>query len=261
MTSPPIELVILMAGEGLRFRGWKRPKPYVCLGGKSLFEYALESALEHIKPVQTTFVIQETHWPLFRESKVDSNFRVVALNGFSRGPADSARVAIESLAGDRALFVCDCDLMFHSNGLKNFIGEWYKGRSAAEWPNGRSNDEWAATILTFPSDKKMYSYANLAQDNSEVLQIAEKEVISSNAIAGFYGFRSVSQFLAAFEGAAVQGEFYISAVLQKMLRGAGRIFGFATDQYTSFGSPEELKGGARGLNLEIEDEPGVGEPK
>lgn len=58
-----------------------------------------------------------------------------------------------------------------------------------------------AYIYTFKSNNECYSYAKANNENI-VLEIAEKKVISSNAITGVYLFRSPSIYLEAISNAS-----------------------------------------------------------
>jgi len=99
-------------------------------------------------------------------------------------------------------------------------------------------------IATFRSNKPHHSYVTLDPDGI-VDQIAEKQVISSDAVTGIYyfcnggDFRHAAQRVLA-DDRRVLGEFYVSTVIADMVA-AGCLF-TTTDCATAIlGTPEELQ--------------------
>jgi dTDP-glucose pyrophosphorylase len=101
-------------------------------------------------------------------------------------------------------------------------------------------------IMTFPSTHPKWSFVKLV--DGEVLTVAEKRPISSNATAGLYYFRSSGDFLAAAEkmilkNASRDGEFFVSPVYNELILAGKRIttHPIAREQMHSLGTPEDVE--------------------
>ena len=90
------------------------------------------------------------------------------LDSPTRGALETCFSAKEKLNGSEPLLILDCDLTFISKEFIQFCNT----------PNGSHG------FPVFSSNDPRYSYCRLNDRN--VIETAEKEVISSNAIAGAY---------------------------------------------------------------------------
>lgn len=79
-------------------------------------------------------------------------------------------------------------------------------------------------------------------DSGDVIETAEKKVISSHASSGLYYFRSIEDFLIEFDGLKEQaGELYIAPMYNSMIQKGHRITALPLERYFCFGTPEDLK--------------------
>lgn len=97
-------------------------------------------------------------------------------------------------------------------------------------------------VATFRSAKAHHSYVRLR--DGVVDQIAEKTVISHEAVAGVYFLRDGARFRAAAEAVIAQdrrvlGEFYVSTVLAELVTRGARLTTVDTS-VAVLGTPEEL---------------------
>lgn len=104
-----------------------------------------------------------------------------------------------------------------------------------------------AGVVTFESVHPRWSYVNASPDGS-VLEAAEKRVISRDAIAGLYYFRTGLTLTNAAKScvrnnASVDGQFYIAPSLNEIILNEGRVVAEAVEQhqYHSFYSPEKIR--------------------
>jgi hypothetical protein len=110
---------------------------------------------------------------------------------------------------------------------------------------GRSLETSDGHIDTFRSASPAFSYVAVDED-SRVLEIVEKRVISPHATTGLYGFRSPAAYLAWRERAsATAGEFYVSDVYRAVLAAGGRVLAGTerapSHRTTVLGTPAEYE--------------------
>jgi UDP-N-acetylglucosamine diphosphorylase / glucose-1-phosphate thymidylyltransferase / UDP-N-acetylgalactosamine diphosphorylase / glucosamine-1-phosphate N-acetyltransferase / galactosamine-1-phosphate N-acetyltransferase len=100
-------------------------------------------------------------------------------------------------------------------------------------------------IEYFNSNSKNFSYISI-DENSNVMKIEEKEVISNYATTGFYGFRNFCSYNQAYKKAMVEfkdnkkKEMYISFLYKKMIEDGQKIGSFSVKKDPIIlGTPEE----------------------
>src|SRR5206468_6954782 len=105
---------------------------------------------------------------------------VIGLHNSTQGALCSALLAIDSLVDDEPLVICNGDQVIDAD-LGEIVSLFI-------------DDDADAGVITFESVHPRWSYVELG-DHGQVLQAAEKRVISRNAIAGFYFFASGKLFV------------------------------------------------------------------
>nr|AGU12316.1 hypothetical protein [uncultured organism] len=161
-------------------------RPLVDVNGTPLLEAALRPRAwaGRLAPDDHIFVLRETTghadlvaflrdgWP---------GCRIVTLSHLSGGALFSCLAAMALVAADEALIIDLADVLFAD-------GPADPSALFAEAACG-------AIVPVFPSDEPCYSY--LKMRDGQVSEAREKQVISDNASAGVYMFRSVEIFLRA----------------------------------------------------------------
>lgn len=229
-------LIILMAGEGSRFRdsGFTIPKPYIDLNGKPFFVRATESVLKiSKKKFDLYFVIQEAHEIQFGVKKLIHkyfpNSTVVELKKVTGGALESARYALNLIKNSEPVLINDSDHAFKAFDLD-------KNLDLLE------ANEIQGFLANFEATSPNYSFAQY-NDQGFLIRTAEKEVISNSAIAGIYGFHS-RDYLEEVSDIYLENnkysESYISGVFNEIVAKGDRVQGFNLDEHISFGTPEEL---------------------
>jgi ribose 5-phosphate isomerase B len=105
------------------------------------------------------------------------------------------------------------------------------------------NDD--GVVLTFKSNNPAYSYIKLNEQGYAALA-AEKEVVSSNACVGVYGFKSGSKFVEYAESMIMhnmrtRNEFYITPMYNLMIEDGLKVSIKEVDEMYIMGTPEEYK--------------------
>lgn len=226
-------LVMPMAGRGSRFAGGgvATPKPLCDLWGRPFFWWAVESARRGFSPIEMIFVVLKEHVDRFaitervREHYPDARFAVI--DHVTSGAADSARIGVDQLAHQGPLVINDTDHAFICG---------------PELMQALAKSERSA-LLTFHSDSPAYSYARIGEDG-EVAGTAEKQVVSSDAIAGAYVFGSRQDYLDAYAGYdsdCAYSETFVSGLYDRLIAGRKPVSLHRLDAHLSFGTPDELR--------------------
>jgi len=138
--------------------------------------------------------------------ELNYNIKNVKLLGQTKGALASAAMGVANipLEDDGPLLICPSDSIVQKEELEIFVNKMHKNRVAAG-------------VLIFKSIDSRYSYVRIGQ-SGEVLEIAEKKLISNLATAGVFYFRAKSDFLTASNWSFVNnisrnGIFYIAPCL------------------------------------------------
>lgn len=219
-----IDVVIPMAGNGQRFRdaGFVDPKPLIDIAGRPMIVRVMES----LSPAGGAWFVLVSRLEAVPSA---GNVTLVGLDEPTRGAAETLLKAADAVTSD-AVIVANCDQLLFG-GVDDFLA------ACAGYDAG---------IVTFNSTNPHHSYVCVDGDDV-VTKIAEKQVISDNALLGIYWFADADcMFDYAAEvlnaGIRVNGEFYISSILQFMVDDGMRIKAFEVDVHDKhiLGTPEEL---------------------
>ena len=230
--SDKVNIVIPMAGAGSRFKELSKiPKPLIEIKGLPFFYYSAKSLTKYFDYSKLIFIGLKNHnKDNILVNKIKSLFPdavIKLLDKTPNGAVLTSREAIELIDNDYPVIFNDCDHIFYSeeleqskNQLKNFEG----------------------FILTFNSDSSIYSYL-IKDKNGNVIGTREKEVISSEAIAGVYGFKNIKIFQKASEEYLKNcdySEFYMSGLYNMSTLKKGIIKSYKTNFNISFGTIDEF---------------------
>ncbi len=194
-----------MAGRGGAFieAGFAFPKPMIDIAGKTMIEVVVNNLRPKV-PHRFIFVCLKEQYDkydfynIFKQSSKNL-FEVVTINGKTEGAALTALSAIEHINNDEELLIANAD-QFIVGGLDAFIDKARKIKADGY-------------ILTFPSSHPRWSYARIISGN-EVMEVAEKKVISNHATAGIYYYKNGRDFVTATQSMIEKNirhnnEFYI----------------------------------------------------
>lgn len=230
-----------MAGEGSRFvkQGWNTPKPLIEVEGVKLFERAINSIQINQIEIEHTFIIRKEHSVKFCLNsilkKIFPDATILSVEKTTRGAAETCYLAAQKYSPNDALLILDCDLEFKSS----FFCQAIKDSVTTD------RVILDGSLVSFKANSPRYSYAKV-DENNFVTEIAEKQVISGNALCGAYFFSRNADFLQTvnilFNASEYQNkELYISLLFNEMLKSNKKIKLFYTEEYHSFGTPEEIK--------------------
>jgi NDP-sugar pyrophosphorylase family protein len=227
-----------MAGPSDDFKnaGYYYPKPLIDIEGKPIIEYVIERLKNIDEPKKFIFIILEED---ARRYHLDSTLKllvdnpvIILLKQQTKGALCSVLMAVDHIHSDDEMLILNSDQVIDID---------------ANIPINFFRDNKADTgIITFQSVHPRWSFALI--ENNKVVQTAEKNPISRNAIAGFYYFSKAALFFrSSFKTLLNQDQldqtfFISSAINQYILNNANNInFQIENTQYHSFYAPQKIR--------------------
>jgi NDP-sugar pyrophosphorylase family protein len=232
-----------MAGEGSRFKneGYSVPKPLIELEGRELYRHALDSLnLLEADEYKYTFIVREEFYDVISKqiSKSYHDANILSVKETTKGALETVMLAEDYIEDNDYVIVMDCDLQFDSEDFSNELND--------------AIDTGEPMLLSFYSRDPKYSYVSCNIYNDPIL-IAEKEVISTNAIGGCYCLGSGKLFKKCakmyiydfYKGKIKSPEIYISLIYNYIIKEGVDIsiydMNFHKDHYWSYGTPYDLE--------------------
>jgi NDP-sugar pyrophosphorylase family protein len=236
-------LIVPIGGTGERFRksGELVPKPLIRVGDRSQLQWALEGALRSYRPKEILLGVRsgicdlvQAEVKLFTTNSVP--IRVIDVGNTTRGAADTvSRVLSSKFSRDDGWFVVvDSDVFC----LQSLI-------------DSSSLDGWDAFISTTNSMNPEHSFVE-TNGGGRITSVVEKRAISARGVSGHYGFRSVSDFVDAFNKISQEksslGEVYMSKV-SNFFAETSRCLEWPSECVFSLGTPDEVATNEKDLRI------------
>ncbi|HWJ91871.1 MAG TPA: glycosyltransferase family 2 protein [Flavisolibacter sp.] len=233
-----LNIIIPIAGTSELFEkaGYIYPKPLIEINGKLMIEMVLENLLPVKTEKKFTFIIREEDCVNFH---LDNTLRLLipdanvsTIKRPTQGALCSVLMSIDHIQPDDELLIVNGDQLIDQN-LDKVIAAFHK-------------EDAEAGLLTFSSVHPRWSYAR-TDENNQVLETAEKNPISKNAIAGFYYFKNASDFIEAathvlLKDTRINDLFFISSTVNEYVLMNRKVLNFSIGghQYHSFYSPQMI---------------------
>ncbi len=209
-----LQILVPMAGGSPFFNTSEHffPKPLTDILGKPMIEHVVTPLRAAGPNARFIFLVREEDVARF---SLDAIIRlcvgdeavVIPVAGSTQGSLCSALLAIDALNLDDPLLISNGDQVLDVD---------YAGLLRSLFAVQAD-----AAVATFPSIHPRWSYVKL-DAAGYVIRAAEKRVISNNAIAGLYFFRSAGEFIAAAQATIlsddrVDNSFYIAPCLNQII--------------------------------------------
>ena len=237
-----MNILYLMAGKSIFFNenDYSYPKPLIEINDKTMIEHTIENISSINEEKNFIFVLNEYDCTKYHLDNAISlliekkNLTLLKLSKETMGALASSFFAIDYIDNSSELIICNYDQIINNNNINKAIS-FFKSNNAM------------AGIITFESIHPRWSYAK--QDSfGNIIQTAEKDPISKNAIAGFYYFQNGTKFIDAakkviLNNAHCNGLFYISSVFNELILDNHKILQYKIDKhdYYTFYSPTKIK--------------------
>lgn len=208
-----INIVLPLAGKGSRFptAGYKLPKPLIEINGKPMIEVVVNN-LRPMREHRFIFICQQSHIDQFgldtllKELEPDSI--IIPIDFYTDGQLSSALLAKPYIDNDSPLMTANTDQ--------------YIDFSIDDYLDSVEKNSLDGLIMTMKGDNPKWSYVRIDEATNNVVETAEKKVISNEATVGIYNFKKGSDFVKAAESLIekdlrVNGEFYICPVYNELI--------------------------------------------
>lgn len=234
-----MQIMIPLAGKSPFFshEHYFFPKSLIEVGGTPMIERVIENFASITEDKRFIFVLPSQDVGRFAMDRTlrlltDGRCSIVGLQAETQGALCSALMAIDKLDMDAPLIIANGDQVIDAD-LSRII-------------DGFLRKDAQAGVVVFDSVHPRWSYV-ATDDDGHVLQAAEKQAISRNAIAGFYYFKTAASFVRAAmrsieTNASYNGNFFIAPSLNEILLEDGLVATarIASNLYHSFYSPEKI---------------------
>lgn len=232
-----LKIIVPLAGSSDAYlsEGYLYPKPLIEIRNKLMIEHALENPSKLEVEHEFIFIIKNEDalkYHLDNTLKLlVPNSIIIKLKNTTKGALCSVLMAIDKIDENDKLLIINGDQVINFD-FNIFHKTW-------------EDNSVDSGIVIFESIHPRWSYAKLSEDI--VIQTAEKNPISKNAIAGYYYFNSAEDFINASFDVVLnddnyEGNYYISSVInQYILRGKKNlVHRINASDYFSFYSPKLL---------------------
>lgn len=212
------------------------PLPLRDVYRKPLIQYVIENLLKVKGENKFIFILKDEDCMKFHLDNtlklLIPNCEIVILKNKTAGSVCSILMATDRVNLNTDTIVVNADQIF-KNDINNCI-DYFRDKTAD------------VGVITFDSVHPRWSYVK-CDDNGNVLQAVEKNPISRFAIAGFYYFKSFTDFkLSAFNAIEVEDYYneclYTSALINQMILLNKKVLNkvIAQDDYMSFYSTQKI---------------------
>nr|MBP9839219.1 hypothetical protein [Pseudomonadota bacterium] len=203
-------LIVPLAGRAQRMinGGYTIPKPLIFAGERRIIEYGLDSI--DYSDCNLIFVLRKEHVQNFAidkylYSKYGNEIALVVIDVETEGALSTCLLAEDYINNDIPLIVFTSDVYFEPKFIPS--------------SDIFSND---GHILTFFANSSNYSYVKFDQVGN-VVETAEKKIISNDAAVGLFCFKTGAMFVEAAKHAQnsnlkTNNEFYICPLYNLLVR-------------------------------------------
>jgi dTDP-glucose pyrophosphorylase len=204
-------VIITMAGLGSRFskEGYTVPKFKIGARGRTLFEWSLLSLRDYFDQpfVLVTLGVEDHGWLLDAASRLGiGQITLCSRPTLSQGQAETAYDVLEAVAPSEPLWIYNIDT-YVAHGMRATDLSGYDG-----------------CVPVCPSENPGMSFVRF-NEQCEVIQVAEKQVISNWATVGLYGFKDSEIYRNVYRDLYQGGsrvaeikEYYIAPMYDRMLQ-------------------------------------------
>lgn len=239
-----MKVVVPMAGKGKRFDDYLSQKPLIDIGGKAMVEHAISFIP---KDYEFIFLCNEEHLRTTNMKEILDRAvpdkKIVSVPDHSKGPSYTGIFCLDHVKDDEEVLVTYCDTI----QVCDFYDFLRKIRQIR--PDG--------ALFSFKGfhpaslGETYYGYLRV-NENNFLEEIREKQSFTNNrlnefASSGVYYFSSGKIFkkyireLVSNEVHAIKGEFYMSLLLNLMIRDNLNVLNYEIEKFISLGIPRDYE--------------------
>lgn len=223
-----------MAGQGKRFieAGYLTPKPLLKLGDDLVIKHIID--IMRTPYAQFIFIVRQDHCNEFQLDKklleIEPNAKIVKINEVTQGAVCTVLLAKDFINNDTPMIVKDCDQII------NWVPENFFDFVERNKADG--------AIINIHTDRPNYSFSRV-NSKGQIIETAEKSVISNHGSVGIYYFGKGSDFVKYAErmiakNMRVNNEFYTAPVYNQFIQDFKTILHYPIAEMFQLGTPEEF---------------------
>lgn len=202
------------------------PSALAEINERPLIQYVIENLAEIDLTAKFTVILRDEDCKKFHLDNTirlltGNNVNIVKVRQETAGALCSILLAVDYFNDDSPVIISNADQIIDRKALINFMGA-----VATDMPS--------AACPVFNSVHPRWSYVRI--ENGEIIEAAEKNPISNNAVAGLYFFESGKEFIklataAILNGRQANGNYFTSSVLNEYILAGLRVLPVALDIY------------------------------
>lgn len=235
-----LNIVLPIAGRGSRFAaaGYAQPKPLIPVRGRPMIELVVEN-LRPARAHRVVFVALREHlerWDIGSVlARAAPGCAIVPVDTVTEGAACTVLLAEALIDNDDPLMIANTD-QYVVVDLDRYL--------AASDGAG-----CGGLIMTFAASDPKWSYVR-KDAAGRIVEVVEKQVVSSEATVGIYNFRRGGDFVRAAKSMIardlrVNGEFYVAPAYNQLIREGADIRSYAIEGegvgMHGLGTPDDLQ--------------------
>ncbi len=235
-----LTIAVPMAGSSAFFpqEEYRFPKVFQEVLGKPMIQQVIENLMTIQVEKRFVFVVNDNDVKQYRLDNVlnmltNNNCEIVIQQAATKGAVCSLLLAVKHFNHQSPLLIANADQIVEHD-LNSVVGFF-------------SKPEVDGGVVCFDSVHPQWSYARVSGEN-DLVETAEKEPISRNAIAGLYYFKRGQDFVSSAMKSIIKnrnhsGAYYTSLVLNEMILSNKNLKTYAinSSEYHSFYSPQKIK--------------------
>jgi dTDP-glucose pyrophosphorylase len=230
-----MKVIIPMAGRGSRFEqaGFANPKPLIDVQGKPMIQRVIDNI---DLPAEYIFLVLQEHLDRFNLAELLPSFtkhpvRIVPVAQVTEGAACTVLLAREFIDNDEELLLANSDQLV----------DWDPPAFVDDMRSKNAD----GGILTFYATESKWSFAKVDPRTGLVLEVAEKNPISTNATVGIYYYKTGRSFVAGAEqmigkNIRTNNEFYVCPIYNELIEAGLKVYNYPVSEMWGVGTPEDL---------------------
>lgn len=234
-----LNVLFPMSGKSKFFNSteYPYPKPLIEIFGKSMIEIVINNYKQIKDDLRFTFIVNEDDCKKFHldntlELLTEGKSHIIRLKKNTKGAACSALMAIEQINNNTPLIIANSDQIIEDD--LNKVIEFFSKQKAD------------AGVICFESIHPRWSYVKTT--DGRIVETAEKNPISKNAIAGFYFYKHGSDFVRSamksiVKDAHIEGQFFIAPTMNELVLENKKliVYQLDNDQFHTLYTPQKIK--------------------
>jgi dTDP-glucose pyrophosphorylase len=235
-----LTIIVPMAGGSAFYPETEHryPKIFQEILGRPMIQVVVENLMKIDGEKRFIFIVNDSDVKKYKLDNVlnmltNNNCDIVLQKASTKGAVCSLLLAVKLINHDNPILISNADQTIDHN-LDRIMSYFYQ-------------TDVDGGVVCFDSVHPQWSYARVI-DNHRLVETAEKEPISRNAIAGLYYFARGRDFVESAMNAIIKdrshgGMYYTSSVLNEMILHNKnlRTYRIESGEYHSFYSPEKIK--------------------